>query len=68
LSKDPQVEDEVPFTSGGVVATSGEEVVAEDAISGELLRVNDDVSASSSGIVANFFRTCLSAGRRIGLL
>jgi len=37
-------------------------------ISRELLRFNDDVSVSSSGIVANFFRTCLRAGRRIGLL
>jgi len=26
------------------------------------------VGSGSSGIVANFFRTCLSAGRRIGLL
>lgn len=33
----------------------------------ELLFVNEEVSVSS-GIVANFLRTCLSAGRRIGLL
>ena len=35
--------------------------------SGVLLRVKEEVSFSS-GIVANFFNTCLSAGRRIGLL
>lgn len=35
--------------------------------SGVLLRVKEAVSVSS-GIVANFFSTCLSAGRRIGLL
>ena len=35
--------------------------------SGVLLRVKDEVSVSS-GIVANFLRTCFSAGRRIGLL
>lgn len=35
--------------------------------SGVDLRVVDEVSVSS-GIVANFFRTCFSAGRRIGLL
>lgn len=32
-----------------------------------LLFVTEDVSVSS-GIVANFFRTCFKAGRRIGLL
>lgn len=32
-----------------------------------LLLVTDAVSASS-GMVANFFKTCLSAGRLIGLL
>lgn len=60
-------DDEVPFTRGVAVA-SGAEVVAEVSISGELLRVNEDVSVSSSGIVANFFKTCLRAGRRMGLL
>src|ERR1700683_5317515 len=37
-------------------------------LSGELLRFKEDVSVSSSGIVANSFKTCLSAGRRMGLL
>ena len=35
--------------------------------SGVLLRVKEDVSVSS-GIVANFLRTCFRAGRRMGLL
>ena len=59
----------VPFTRGVSAAiVFGVEVVAELSISGELLRVKEDVSVSSSGIVANFFSTCLSAGRRMGLL
>lgn len=57
----------VPFTRGAAVA-SGVSVVASGSISGELLRVKEDVSVSSSGIVANFLKTCLSAGRRMGLL
>ena len=36
-------------------------------VSGVLLQVKDEVSVSS-GMVENFFRTCLRAGRRIGLL
>ncbi len=32
-----------------------------------LLPVTEDVSGSS-GMVANFFKTCLRAGRRMGLL
>lgn len=35
--------------------------------SGVLFRVTEE-SSISSGIVANFLRTCLRAGRRIGLL
>lgn len=35
--------------------------------SGVLLRVREE-SSVSSGMVANFLRTCLRAGRRIGLL
>lgn len=59
----------VPFTRGVSDAVAfGVEAVAELSISGELLRVKEDVSVSSSGIVANFFSTCLSAGRRMGLL
>lgn len=44
------------------------EVVAAVNVSGDDLRVSDEVSFSSSGIVANFFKTCLRAGRRMGLL
>lgn len=54
----------LPFT----VVGCGVEVVAAASTSGELLRVKEYVSVSSSGMVANFFRTCLRAGRRIGLL
>ena len=45
-----------------------EGVTAAVFTSGVLLRVKDEVSVSSSGIVANFFKTCLRAGRRMGLL
>jgi len=64
-------EDAVPFTRGvsvGVACACAVEAVAEVSISGELLRVKEDVSVSSSGIVANFFKTCFRAGRRMGLL
>lgn len=37
------------------------------SFSGVLLRVREG-SSVSSGMVANFLRTCLRAGRRIGLL
>lgn len=56
-----------PFTRGVAVGL-GAGVVTEAPASGELFRVKDKVSVSSSGIVANFFRTCLRAGRRMGLL
>lgn len=44
-------------------------VVSVDDISSSkvFLRLRDG-SSVSSGMVANFFRTCFSAGRRIGLL
>lgn len=48
-------------TSGGA-----DFVVPAGAFSGVLLWLS--VVSASSGIVANFLRTCLSAGRRIGLL
>ena len=66
-ARDYADDEAVPFTRGAAVS-SGVSVVAEGSLSGELLRVKEDVSVSSSGIVANFFKTCLSAGRRMGLL
>jgi hypothetical protein len=58
----------VPFRSGIIGDCSGVAVSGScPIISGVLLRVNEDVSVSS-GIVENFFKTCLRAGRRIGLL
>jgi hypothetical protein len=57
----------VPFTSG-IMGGSGRLDVADPSASGGvLLPVSEDVSVSS-GIVANFFKTCFNAGRRIGLL
>jgi hypothetical protein len=58
----------VPLASGRI----GGSVLLDDAAvscsdAEELLLVREEVSVSS-GMVANFFRTCLSAGRRIGLL
>jgi hypothetical protein len=67
-------EEAVPFACGadvwGADGWSPVEAVAAVSVgtSGDDLRVNDDVSVSSSGIVANFFKTCLRAGRRMGLL
>ena len=57
----------VPF-SRAVPGASPLAAVPEVPLSGEFMRVKEDVSASSSSIVANFFKTCLSAGRRMGLL
>lgn len=42
-------------------------VIRGRSCSGVLLRVREEVSVSS-GMVENFFRTCLRAGRRMGLL
>jgi hypothetical protein len=58
----------VPLASGrigGSVLLDDAAVSCSDVV--ELLLVSEEVSGSS-GMVANFFRTCLSAGRRIGLL
>jgi len=53
--------------SGADGFCSGVAVLSVLTSSGVLLRVREEVSVSS-GIVANFLRTCFSAGRRIGLL
>ncbi len=58
----------VPLASGRI----GGSFLLEDATTScseavELLLVREEVSVSS-GMVANFLRTCLRAGRRIGLL
>jgi hypothetical protein len=45
----------------------GSSSTADFSTSGVVLLVKKDVSVSS-GMVANFFKTCFSAGRRIGLL
>jgi len=57
----------VPFTSGIMGASGRPDVADPSAPGGVLLPVTEDVSFSS-GIVANFFKTCFNAGRRIGLL
>jgi hypothetical protein len=58
----------VPLASGRI---GGSFLLDDGAASGsdavELLLVREEVSVSS-GVVANFFRTCLRAGRRMGLL
>ena len=61
-------EDAFPFTWAGGVAGGFAVELDAATVSGVLLRVKDEVSVSSSGIVANFFKTCLRAGRRMGLL
>lgn len=58
----------VPLASGrigGSFLLDDAVISASDAV--ELLLVTEEVSVSS-GMVANFFRTCLRAGRRMGLL
>ena len=58
----------VPLASGrigGLSLLDDARASCSDAV--QLLFVKEDVSVSS-GIVANFFRTCLSAGRLMGLL
>lgn len=55
------------MVSGADGFCSGVAVLSVLTSSGVLLRVREEVSVSS-GIVANFLRTCFSAGRRIGLL
>jgi hypothetical protein len=57
----------VPFTSGIMGASGKLDVADPSASGGVLLPVSEGVSVSS-GIVANFFKTCFNAGRRIGLL
>jgi hypothetical protein len=58
----------VPLASGRI----GGSFLLDDAVASgseavELLLVSEEVSVSS-GMVANFLRTCFRAGRRMGLL
>ncbi len=58
----------VPLIFGASTGISVVVFTPEDSESwGVFLPVIDEVSVSS-GMVANFLKTCLSAGRRIGLL
>jgi len=57
----------VPCSCDIVGGSGGLGAVDTSAFRGSLFPVNEEVSVSS-GIVANFFKTCFNAGRRIGLL
>jgi hypothetical protein len=58
----------VPLASGRIGGLSLlDDARASCSDAAKLLFVKEEVSVSS-GIVANFFRTCLSAGRLMGLL